>query len=314
MAPDCDSKLANVFSGLPENTLTSFTAYSRTDFGAESSLALNCHRQSLTNLELQLTDDAIPHIGLLKGCTALHSLKLTDIFKNIDLEKSQHDVFIEVISWLTESRNLRSLALHGFVSGAAIATPVLMEQGIKLEHLDIDDYAQKDQKTFHQALVHQPTIQRLALESEPIEFRDDLDILIDALGELKQLRALRLMGVSAMFNDTHIKILSERLELLEDLYVGGLQLTDASLESVILLNNLRSICFSGITTFTMEGLLHFISGLGPGNHGLVLSIDNADPDLGLSEDEQAYVRSQLFEHLDGRLEYTLLRGTILSIL
>lgn len=88
MAPDCDQKLAGVFSGLPEHTLTSFTAYSRIDFGAESSLALNCHGKSLVNLELQLTNDAIPHIGYLKGCTALESLKLTDIYKTIDLEKT----------------------------------------------------------------------------------------------------------------------------------------------------------------------------------------------------------------------------------
>jgi hypothetical protein len=308
MATDCDPKLAAVLSGIPEQSLKSFTIYSRIDFGAESCLALNCHGKSLTNLELQLTNEAIPHIGFMKGCTALESLKLTDIYKTIDLEKSQHDTFLEVISWLTESRKLISLVLAGFISGAAIVTPVLLEEGIRLEHLEIDNYAQKDQQAFHQALVHQPTLQRLTLESEPVEFRDDLDVLVHALCQLKQLRSLKLIGVSAMFSDNHIGALSENLGLLEDLYVGGLQLTDASLESIVHLRDLRSIAFSGITTFTMEGLLHFISKLGQGNQGLGLAIDNADPDLGLSEQEQMFVRAQLVNQVDGRLEYTFLRG------
>jgi hypothetical protein len=308
MASDCDQKLAAIFSGLPGQTLTSFIAYSRVDFGAESSLALNCHGKSLNHLELQLTNDAIPHMGFLKGCTALESLKLTDIYKTIDLEKTQHDVFLEVVSWLIESRKLNLLILNGFISGAAIATPVLLEERIKLEHLEIDNYAQKDQKTFHQALLHQPSIQRLTLDSEPVEFRDDLDVLVHSLCQLNQLRALKLIGVSAMFSDNHISALSERLELLDDLYVGGLQLTDASLESIVHLRNLRNIAFSGITTFTMEGLLNFISRLGTGNQGLVLAIDNADPEHGLSEEEQTYVRSQLLRQVDGRLEYTFLRG------
>ena len=310
MASDCDQKLAALLSGLPEQTLKSFTTFSRVDLGAESALALNCHSHSLANLELQLTNEAIPHMGFMKGCNAVESLKLTDIYKTIDLEKTQHDVFLEVVSWLTESRNLTSLVLNGFISGAAIVTPVLLEENIRLESLEIDNYAQKDQKTFHQALVHQPTIQRLILESEPIEFRDDLDTLVHALCQLKQLRTLKLIGISAMFSDNHIGSLSEQLELLEDLYVGGLQLTDACLEHVIHLRNLRSIAFSGITTFTMEGLLHFISKLGPGNYGLVLAIDHADPDQGLSEQEQQFVRSQLYEQVDGRLEYTFLRGTV----
>lgn len=308
MAPDCDHKLATIFGALPEQTLTAFTVYSRIDWGAESSLALNTHGKSLKHLELQLTNDALPHIGFLKGCTALESLKLTDIYRTMDLEKTQNDVFLEVIAWLTQSRKLNSLTLSGMISGAAIATPVLLEEAIKLEHLEIDNYAPKDQKTFHQALAHQPSIQRLTLESEPVEFRDDLDVLVHSLCQLPELRALKLIGVSAMFSDSHISAFAEQLEHLEDVYVGGLQLTDASLESIVRLTNLRSIAFSGITTFTMDGLLNFISKLGPGNQGLVLAIDNAEPELGLSEEEQMFVRSQLLGQVDGRLEYTLLRG------
>ncbi|KIV99758.1 uncharacterized protein PV09_08564 [Verruconis gallopava] len=280
----------------------------RIDLGAESLLALNCHGKSLSNLELQLNNDAIPYMGYLKGCTSLESLKLTDIDKTIDLEKTQNDVFLEVVSWLTKSHRLNSLVLNGFRSGAALATPVLLEESIRLEYLEVDNYAQADQNQLHQALENQPSIQRLTLDSEPVEFRDDLDLLIYSLCQLKELRALKLIGVSAMFNDNHISALCEQLELLEDFYVGGLQLTDASLDSIVHLRNLRSIAFSGITTFTMGGLLNFVSRLGPGNRGLVLAIDNADPELGLSEEEQMYVRSQLLGQVDGRLEYTSLRG------
>jgi hypothetical protein len=304
-----DQTLAVFFSGLPEHTLTSFTIYSRTGFGPESCLALNSHGRSLKTLDLQLDENVLPHFGYLKGCTALEVLRLTDISTGIDLESTQHDVFLEMIAWLVECKNLHTVGLHNFTSGAALITPLLIDEGIHLQILDVSNYATKDQTDFHKALRHQPNLQSLILETEPIGDRDGLDLLAESLCQLKQLRLLRLIGgISAMFNYDHISSISENLELLEDLYVAGLGLGNGSLERIASLKNLKSLVLAGITNFTLEGLLDFIAKLGPGNRGLVLSIDNAEPDTALSESEQAYVKQTLAEQIDGRLEYTLFRG------
>jgi hypothetical protein len=307
MSPECDEELAQFFSGLQDQSLRSFTIFGRASFGPSSCLALNKHGNCLKFLELQLERDVLPKLNLLKECIALETLKMTDNAR-VDLEGTQHDVFLGIIAWFLECRKLRSLSLNAFSSGAALCTPVLLDQDIHLEQLEVVSYAAKDQNEFHKALAHQATLQRLILDSDIVDTRDGLDDLTNSLCQLKQLRTLRLIGVSAMLADHHISALSENLENLEDLYVGGLGLSDRSLEDIALLRNLRSMAFSGITTFTLEGLLDFISRLDTGNRGMVLAVDNADPDRGLSESEQAYVRQTLAEQVDGRLEYTFLRG------
>jgi hypothetical protein len=306
--PECDEKLAKFFSGLPEHSLRSFTTFSLSGFGGTSCLALNHHSQSLKALDLQLGSDVLSKLDLLKGCTALEILNLRDTAKIVDLESTQHDVFLGMIAWLLECRNLHSLSLDGFSSGAAICVPVCLDQNIHLKQLELGNYSTKDQDDFHQALAHQTSLERLILNSEALEFRDSLDIITHSVCQLKQLRSLRLITVAANFDDKRISAISENLDHLEDLFIGGLSLSDISLESVALLKNLRSVAFSGTTIFTLEGLLDFIARLGPGNRGMVLAIDNADPERGLSESEQAYVRQTLAEQVDGRLEYTLLRG------
>jgi hypothetical protein len=305
---ECDEKLGKFFSGLPDQSLRSFTTFSLSGFGAISCLALNNHGKSLKNLDLQLGSDVLPKLDLLKGCTALETLSLRDTTKTIDLESTQHDVFLGMIAWLLECRNLHTLSLNGFSSGGALCIPLLLDQNIHLQQLEVVNYAVKDQNDFHKALTHQPTLQRLILESEMIDFRDGLDILTHSLCQLPELQTLRLITLSANISETHIAAIAEKLSLLEDLYIGGIQLGDPSLESIAHLKNLRSLAFSGITIFSLEGLVDFIAALGPGNRGMVLAIDSADPERALSESEQTYIRQTFAEQVDGRLEYTLFRG------
>lgn len=305
--PDSDPRLAKFFSGLPDQTLRSFTTYSRTGFGPMSCLALSNHSNSLRTLELQVDSDVTPHLDYLKGCEALEILKLSDISRT-DLESTQNDVFLAVIAWLLACRNLHTLVLDGFVSGAALAIPLVMEEGIHLEQLDVVNYAATDQDNLHKALVHQASsLQRLTLASEAIEFRDGIDILTHSLCQLKQLRSVRLFGISQFFSDNNVSAIAEHLELLEDIFIGG-QLDDTTLESMALLKNLRAVTFSGITTFTLEGLMYLVEGLGSGNRGLVLAVDSHDPNCGLSESEQDYVRQTISEKVDGRFDYTLWKG------
>jgi len=304
----CDQILAAILSGLPQNKLQSFHIFSRTQFGIETCLALNNHGASLKVLELQLEKEVIPKLGVLQGCTALESLKLVDSSKNTDLKNAPDDAFADIVAWLLSCHRVHTLALPGFMSGAALATPVLLSDKIRLEELEINNYTASDQNSFHQALLHQTGLERLLLDGDQVETRDSLDVFVHSLCQLKEMRSLNLGWVSANFSDRHINAITEHLERLEHLYIGGLGLSDISLESISSLRNLRSVTFSGLTSFTMEGFLGLIQQLGNGNKGLALSVDNANPDDGLSDEEQAFVRNAIVEAVDGRFEYIFLRG------
>jgi hypothetical protein len=108
--------------------------------------------------------------------------------------------------------------------------------------------------------------------------------------------------------DEHLIVIVRNLLLLEDFYVNGLELNDVVLESVAALENLRNVTFSGISKFTVDGLLDFVSRLGPNNSGIRVSIDMADPDTMLPEDSVNMIRECLVEKTGGTLEYMALRG------
>ncbi|RDI88971.1 hypothetical protein Vi05172_g1007 [Venturia inaequalis] len=308
---NCDQNLAAILSALPGNTLKSFATFSRTQFGSETCLALNSHGASLKVLELQLENEVVPQLGVLKDCTALESIKLTDAGGGIDLKTNQV-ALAGIVSWLLSCHNLHTLTLHNFTSGAVLATPVLLSDKIRLEELEIDNYPESDQDTFHRALLNQTSLQRLLLDGEEVQTFDSLAVFVHSIEQLKQLRSLKLVWVSNKFNDQHINTIAEQLTNLEHLYIGGLGLRDVSLESMANLKNLQSVSFSGLTNFTMDGFLELIGRLGPGNKGLVLTVDNANPDDGLSEEEQTFVRNALVEAVDGRFEYIFLRDPNMS--
>lgn len=305
---NCDKKLASICSALPDNTLKTFTTFSRTYFGPETCLALNKHGASLKVLELQLDNADTSLLEMLEGCTALESLKLTGPGRAINLNSSDPEAISRITPWLLSCHNLHMLTVHGFTSGAALATPVLLSDKIHLEELEIDSYEESDQDSFHRALLNQTSLQRLLLDGEEVKTRDSLDTFVHSLCQLKQLRSLKLLWVSANFSDRNINAIAEQLENLEHLYIGGLGLRDMSLESVAYLKNLQSVTFSGLTNFTMDGFLELIGRLGAGNKGLVLTVDNANPDDGLLEEEQTFIRNALVEAVDGRFEYIFLRG------
>ncbi|KAE9966927.1 hypothetical protein EG328_008521 [Venturia inaequalis] len=229
----------------------------------------------------------------------------------IDLKTNQV-ALAGIVSWLLSCHNLHTLTLHNFTSGAVLATPVLLSDKIRLEELEIDNYPESDQDTFHRALLNQTSLQRLLLDGEEVQTFDSLAVFVHSIEQLKQLRSLKLVWVSNKFNDQHINTIAEQLTNLEHLYIGGLGLRDVSLESMANLKNLQSVSFSGLTNFTMDGFLELIGRLGPGNKGLVLTVDNANPDDGLSEEEQTFVRNALVEAVDGRFEYIFLRDPNMS--
>jgi hypothetical protein len=128
------------------------------------------------------------------------------------------------------------------------------------------------------------------------------------LKQLHELRDLKLL-LPEILKDEHLITIISSLTLLEDLYVSGLELNDAFLDSVASLPNLRSVTLSGISKFTLDALLDFVARLGPGNAGIRVTIDMADPDTMLPEESVSVVRDCLVEKTGGMLEYMALRGT-----
>ena len=112
-----------------------------------------------------------------------------------------------------------------------------------------------------------------------------------------------------LLTDPEIGALADNLPNLQELYISGYGVTDAVLDKMSALRHLHTVNFFAVTAFTVGGLLDFVAKLElPGNDGLALVIDNADPDSALSDEEQNLVREALLTKVGGRLEYQLLRG------
>jgi hypothetical protein len=252
VSEDNDHKFAKFLSSMRPNTLQTLQTISDVKAGAESLLALSHHGKSLEDLRICVSNESIPHLSLLQGCTALKTLRIEDIHGTVDLEATEHDVFLETTAWLRNCSDLQRLSFSKLQSGAALITPVLLEEKIQLSSLEIDSYALKDHRKFHQALVHQQSSLRVLFLSGDTDemFRDDLDILVDSLKQLTELRDLHLI-LPEVLRDEHLVTILADLTLLEDLYVSGLELNDIVLPHLASLPNLRTVTISGISKFTM---------------------------------------------------------------
>ena len=312
---DADYQFATFLNDLRPQSLETFEVISYSDIGAESFLALNCHRESLTELKINnIKPEAMSALSMLKGCTSLTTLVLTDATGTTDLEKTQHDVFLEVIAWLRECKSLESVTFGKFLSAPAIMTPLLLENDIHLTKLEVEGYSMRDSRDFHRALAHQGALERVWLKGEGEDVvRDDLDALVEALSKLRHLKDLRLRDVSDYFRDEHIRQLARSLPELEEFFTSGYGITDAIWDDVASLKFLRKLDLNAMTHFTLEGMLEFISKLGHGNKGMLLAVMMADAESNLTDEEQTLIRESLAAKVEGRFEFTLMRGNSYSL-
>lgn len=313
-SPDSDQVLASFIGGMQPNKLIDFENIGNCRIGAETCLALSAQGASLKTLKLNLTEEGVSSLGLLRGCTALRELKIESDRSVPDLKATQNDVFLEVFEWLKSCSELRMVTFKNFVSAPDLTLPLLQNKDVRLESLVINAneegmYVMKDHQDFHQALSQQQDLQTLQLNADPDPTsRDDIEILLNGLCSLTNLQYLKLVRISDYFSDEHIKLLTSYLPELRELFIGGYGISDAALAEVANLRNLKNVSFSGITTFTTSGVVDFVNRLGESNKGLALAVDNADPDSGISVEEQDLLRELIQTKVDGRFEYQLLRG------
>lgn len=248
-------------------------------------------------------------MSLLAGCTALEEIRIEEYDGRTVLEDAQNDVFLETINWLRSCEKLHRINLLGLLSAAKLVTPLLLEHKIRLRSLEIDSYVLKDSRQFHQALVHQKdSLTYLSLSGETDGmFRDDVDILVDSLKQLKNMVVLRLL-LQEVFREEHLVSVVSNLSRLEELYVNGILLTDSLLEPIGRLSHLRSVTLAGISKFSFERLTQFINQLGPGNQGIRVMIDMAEPETFIDEGDVSTLRGLLRDKTGGTFEYTPWRG------
>ena len=320
LADDTDPTMAELFYDLRPQSLGSFVIFSSSKIGSESFLALSSsHGNTLTELKLNsLTAEAMENLNLLKGCTNITSLLLSEnAGSETDLEHRHNDVFLEVVAWLRECKQLQTISLSHFFSGPSMLTPVLLEHTIKLRELNLDGYVMAPAKTFHRALVHQPSLQSVCLKGEGDEPSavglEGYNILVDSLYHLRNLTDLRLKNISDYFNDEHISCLAQNLANLENLETSGYQLTDSSLEELCKLEFLKRLDFNAVTRFTAEGIIKSVSMLGPGNMGFVLAILMADMDHDLTVFEQNMIRDVMTKQVGGKFEFQTITGRLAGL-
>lgn len=247
---------------------------------------------------------------MLKGCTNLVSLSLAATpDPSFNFEHTYKDVFLETIDWFNKCKKLHTISFSKFPSGSALLTPLLLDGSIQLTKLEMEGYSMDCAKSFHQALANQTSLQTLSLKGETnYEDFDGNLILVESLSKLVNLTDLHLGDISELFQDRHISYLARSLPKLEVWWTGGSTITDAIWSDMSSLQALRRLDLAALTRFTANGILNFIHALGPGNKGLVLAVINADIDCDLEPDEFALIHRAMTKQVDGRFEFTLVRG------
>lgn len=241
--------------------------------GTDVFQVLNCHGTSLIELRLIVfLSGTSPQDLFPQACTNLISLSLTGYGQEfLAPENSTNYKFLETVAWLKQCKKLQTLAFTGYFGNTVIA-PILLETSIRLTSLLVDVFGIKNTEVFFHALSNQTSLQSLWLKGDVDDYERDIDVRVKYLSKLVNLTHLRLMEISAHFVDWHIVQLASSLPKLELWWTCGSNLTDAIWVEIATLRSLRRLGINASMSFTTDGILEFIGNLGPGNHGLALSV------------------------------------------
>ncbi|QSZ35821.1 hypothetical protein DSL72_006943 [Monilinia vaccinii-corymbosi] len=308
---DTDHNPASFIKGLRQNSLLSLEVLSNCRIGPKFLSALNHHSESLKSLKLQsLNAEAIMNLNILQSCTALETLDLEDSQHTVDLEATENDVFLEIIEWLGCCEKLRELVLNKIISAPAILKQVCLRNKIRLRRLVVAGPALVSDTEFHRAISHQTDLEILELRGgsdEVFRVRDDIDNLLTSICQLTKLKELTIMESFEYFSSNEIKRLAISLPLLEKFHFSGYGIGDEILPYLSNLYNLRDVSIAAISSFTLDGLLAYVSTLRDTNQGLVFSVMSQNPDQDLALLEQQLIREGMIAKVDGKFDFALLR-------
>lgn len=276
--------------------------------GPRTILALGSHTETLTKLVLtNLPMEAIAQLPSLGRMSALEHLVLTDSRPTVP-DDSFEKTLAAVAEWLHQCQKLRHLQLRDFMSTQDIdlLAKALCNDGIRLESLQMRCYSTDREQDFYDALTHQgPSLKSLTLQRRRHHLGMLEDGLLHAICQLTELRDLDLKEVSETYSSDHIMLLIPCLTKLELFSIHGSGLGDEIWPYFRTLHNLRFLAIHGESHFTAEGLLDFISQLGPNNHSFYLSITSAAAETSIPSDAQNLISDVLAQSVEGVFDYDI---------
>ncbi|RAH74354.1 uncharacterized protein BO66DRAFT_468188 [Aspergillus aculeatinus CBS 121060] len=287
---------------LRPNTLETFELISMSQLGPRSIVGLGSHRQSLSELKLtSLTIDGIAQLPSLAALPSLRVLTLTDSVPSPRDERF-YTIVSQVAEWIGSCKSVRQLEVRRFVDDPFLLSQTLTSDGFNLTSLSLSRYNMSGAQAFHEALACQQTLRTLCLSGEASFSNHDNEVLVQALSQLSKLRELDLKDISDGFSQDHVMALTALLPRLEKLWISGDFFDDTVFQAFTHLSKLESLVIPAFSKFTADGILDFISQLGPGNKGFNLSILNA-VDSTLTEEAQLLISETLKANLDGSFDY-----------
>ena len=311
---NAESESQEFLDELASNTLQYFEVLSYSQLGPRSIKALNNHLNSLTELKLtSLTLEAIAALPSLTAPPALRVLVLTDSIPAVR-DEGFYSVIMRVAEWIRSCKALRRLELRRFVDDAVLLSHVLTDENLRLSNLSLAGYTMAGAQDFHQALASQHSLQILNLRGESSETPEDNELLVQAIGQLNELRELELKDISDCFTPDHLITLTPYLPHLERLWVSGDFFNDEVWDAFRGLGKLQSLVIHALSEFTTQGILRFITSLQSGNKGFSLSILNSTSDTDITEEAQNQIREVLKTNLNGTFDFGLAQGEYTVIL
>ena len=315
-SPDADLSCSTFLNELKPDTLAYFEMISYNNISQLSFHALGRHR-TLRQLELaNLSDSAIVNLNALRDCTSLHTLKLEDNLGVLWLEEYYNNTFLEVVEWLSSCSELRDLSLKKFFDGPAFLSRVLQSPNVKLTRLSLEHYTVRkpSAQLFHSALADQKSLESVWLKGNGEDtIEDDLQIMVEGLCNLTNLRELVLKDVSDEFTEEHIMTLALSLPLLEEFWTSGDEVSAAVLPALGQLKHLKNLNLYAMTKFRASEIMEFLMSLDTeAQKGFSLSLMAADPLYDLTEENQEMIREYIRNNFDGRFDFVLWRDAELS--
>ncbi|KAI9894659.1 MAG: hypothetical protein M1814_002015 [Vezdaea aestivalis] len=289
---EVDQSIANFFNGLPIHSLRTFEVIGRSGIGALglAGLANHCSSLALVNLS-GLSPEAVSSLHLLENCRSLRSFRLEagDRLNEQELP----------IDWLRNCQKLETISLIDFKKGSEALIPTLLTSHIHLRKLGLQ--CSEITEGFYKGLEVQKGIASLMIHGSNIaplavsQFHRSISKLIN-------LRSLRLHEASEEHTDEHLELLLQNLRDLEDLSIGGTDISDFTLRVLRKLTKIKSVTFIAETNFSINGIEEFIAALGPGNSGLELSIMSQSLISPIPKQEHVRLQSLIKSKVGGRLE------------
>ncbi|EED20574.1 conserved hypothetical protein [Talaromyces stipitatus ATCC 10500] len=306
-----DADAERVLNTLRPNSLETFEVISLSYIGQRTILALGAHLDSLTRLILtNLSIEAIAQLPALGPPRALKKLILTDSQPTAH-DESFNETLAAVAGWISQCESLRHLQLRDFMGteDASLLAKVLGDDRIRLESLQMRCYYTTNNEDFHHALSLQgECLQSLILQRKRHALVQTEESLLQAICKLTELRELDLKEVSDYYTAGHVMTMMPYLKKLERFSVNGLSFDDDLWPSFLTLKNLRFLAIHAYSEFTAEGILDFVSQLGPGNQGFHLVITSAVAETAILPDAQLVIHEALLQNVNGAFDYEVLIG------